>query len=56
MLLSQISAWSNFGRDLWELGKLDDAITSLQKALAIDPDYAAARSNLGLYLFNLGRM
>ena len=34
------------GNALKDLGKLDDAVVSYNKALAITPDYAEAHSNL----------
>ena len=37
---------ANVGATLYHLGRLDDAITSLERALALDPSLDAARSSL----------
>ena len=44
------------GNTLQELGRLEDAETSYQKAIAIKPDLAEAHSNLGITLNELGRL
>ena len=41
---------------LQDLGKLDEAVASYNKALAIKPDYADAHNNLGVALFRLRKM
>ncbi len=41
---------------LKELGRLDDAETSLRQAVALKPDYAEAHSNLGVALKELGKL
>ncbi len=46
---------NNLGIVLQELGKLEDAVASYQKALTIKPNIAEAHNNLGLVLFELGR-
>ena len=38
------------------MGKLDEAVTSYHKALAIKPDYAKAHNNLGNALQDLGKL
>jgi tetratricopeptide (TPR) repeat protein len=49
-------AHNNLGVEFSKLGKLDDAVTSFHKALALKPDYAKAHYNLGLTLQNLGKL
>ena len=44
------------GNDYHNQGKLDEAIASYQKALAINPDLAEAHSNLGLPTMSKGSM
>jgi tetratricopeptide (TPR) repeat protein len=48
-------AWNNRGVALRELGRLDDAIASFSRALAINPGYAGALLNRGVVL-GLDRM
>lgn len=43
-------AWNNRGVALRELGRLDDAIASFSRALAINPGYAGALLNRGVVL------
>jgi len=44
------------GNDLYERGKLDEAITQYQAALQIRPHYADAENNLGLVLYAKGNV
>ncbi|MEE8532402.1 MAG: tetratricopeptide repeat protein, partial [Alphaproteobacteria bacterium] len=46
----------NLGNALRGLGRYDDAIAHYEKALAIRPDYAAARIDLGVALQEQGRL
>jgi Flp pilus assembly protein TadD len=46
--------WSNRGVSLSALGRHDEAIACLRKALEIDPDFAAAHINLGATLKDKG--
>lgn len=39
--------WFSWGRYLVEVGRFEPAITALEKALSIDPAYAAAWMSLG---------
>ncbi|MCE0499591.1 MAG: tetratricopeptide repeat protein [Methylacidiphilales bacterium] len=48
--------YNNLGLALAQEGRLDEAITSYQKALEIEPDYAGAHNNLGGVLFQMGRL
>jgi len=45
----------NLGTTLGKEGKLDDAITDLQQAVALNPNFTKARTNLGLALLRKGR-
>jgi tetratricopeptide (TPR) repeat protein len=45
----------NLGNALAQQNRLDDAIASYRKALAINPNFAKAHNNLGTVLQNLGR-
>ena len=47
--------WSNRGASFCELGRLEEAITCFDKALAIEPRYGHAWSNKGVVLYSLGR-
>ena len=49
-------AYSNLGITLKELGRLDEAEDSYNKAITLKPDYAEAYSNLGIALKELGRL
>ena len=44
------------GGEIQEQGKLDEAVASYHKALAIKPDYAEAHSNLGAVLQDQGKV
>jgi len=44
------SVWNNRGYFLYKLGDRKGALDDLNRALQLDPDYAAARYNLGLAL------
>jgi tetratricopeptide (TPR) repeat protein len=46
----------NFGLDLFEKGRLDEAITCFRNALQTDPDWADAQSTLGSALLQKGRV
>jgi tetratricopeptide (TPR) repeat protein len=46
---------NNFGADLVKQGKLEDALKDFQRAVEIDPDYAAAQLNLAYTYDRLGR-
>ena len=48
-------AHNNLGNALKGLGKLDEAVASYHKALAIKPDLADAHSNLAIVLNSCGR-
>ena len=47
---------NNLGNAFKELGQLDAAVESYEKALAINPDNAKAHSNLGVTLKDLGQL
>jgi hypothetical protein len=49
------AAWSNLGVQLWRLGKPDEGLECLQRAVAIDAELLPARFNLGLLLAQKGR-
>jgi tetratricopeptide (TPR) repeat protein len=49
-------AWSNRGVALYNLGQLEEAIASYDKALQIKADYHNAWSNRGVVLENLGQI
>ncbi len=38
--------WNNRGISLCEIGHMDEAISSFERALALDPEYNEARENL----------
>ncbi len=44
------------GNTLFELGKIDEAETSLKKAIELKPDFFEAHNNLGATQQNLGRL
>jgi Flp pilus assembly protein TadD len=44
------------GNILQDLGRLEDAEASYNRAIAIKPEYAEAHSNLGRVLRELGRL
>lgn len=46
---------NNLGVALKDQGKLDEAIPYLERAIALDPNYADAHSNLGAVLFAQGK-
>ncbi len=48
--------FSNYGTILIDLGKLQEAELSLQKAIELKPDYSIAHSNLGYVLRDLGKL
>ena len=41
---------------LFEREKLDEAVASYRRALALKPDYAEALNNLGAALYGLGKL
>ena len=47
--------WLNRGATLQDLGRLDEALASYDKALALDPDFAVAHLNRATILNELGR-
>jgi tetratricopeptide (TPR) repeat protein len=49
-------AHNNLGYDLAHQGRTAEAIAHYQKALEINPDFAAAHNNLGTALLNQGRL
>ena len=46
---------ANLGNVLMSLGRLDDAVASYQRALALRPGYFVARYRLGMALLELSR-
>jgi tetratricopeptide (TPR) repeat protein len=50
-----VEAHNNLGNAFNGLGKLDEAVASYQKALAIKPKFAEAHNNLGSTLDDLGK-
>jgi len=48
------AVWSNLGNAQADLGRLDDAVKSYNKALEIKSDFVEARTNLGLVLIAKG--
>ncbi|TAE11595.1 MAG: tetratricopeptide repeat protein [Oscillatoriales cyanobacterium] len=54
---SEAADWElQLGRDLQQQGNLGGAIECYQRAIAIDPNYAAAHSNLGVVKQQSGRL
>ena len=49
-------AHGNLGAALLSTGRVDEAISELEKALALSPNYAEAHSNLGTALAQRGRL
>jgi len=49
-------AHSNLGTELFQAGKIPEAIQQYQRALRINPDYAEAHKKLGVALVRLGRL
>ena len=47
---NQAVEFNNRGLELYKAGKIDEAIKQFRQALAIDPDFPEADSNLGLAL------
>jgi tetratricopeptide (TPR) repeat protein len=47
--------WYNIGSALRDLGAFSDAAEACRRALALEPDFAEARSSLGDALFALGQ-
>ena len=41
---------------IWGLGDLEGAIAAYQRAISLDPTYAAAYQNLGVALFKLNKI
>jgi len=54
--LSNSIAHNNLGSAFRDQGRMEEAIAELQKALAINPDYAEAHYNLGNAFLQQGRM
>ena len=48
--------FSNYGVILQSIDKLQEAELSYRKAIELKPDYAEARSNLGIILKDLGKL
>lgn len=48
-------AWSNLGAALQVMGKLEDAVSALKKARALNPNHPPPHHNLGMALLALGR-
>jgi tetratricopeptide (TPR) repeat protein len=51
-----IAGWNNLGIIQQEAGKLEESLVSLERVVALQPDYAEARNNLGNTLKRLGRL
>ena len=54
--LNLIDAYINLGNLLKQVGKLDEALTSTQKSLQLEPDNAYALCNLGEIYKDLGQL
>jgi tetratricopeptide (TPR) repeat protein len=52
---NQTDQYYNEGKNIAKLGQYTDAVTSYDKAIAINPDYAEAWFNRGVTLTYLGR-
>tara|TARA_B100000586_G_C19801355_1_gene298256 strand:- start:38 stop:490 length:453 start_codon:yes stop_codon:yes gene_type:complete len=52
---TQVLAWINKGKALYELGRPEEAIECFDKAIELDPKKASAWYNKGTALTNLGR-
>jgi Flp pilus assembly protein TadD len=50
------AAHSNLGITLQEMGRLDEAESSLRRAIALDADFAEAHNNLGITLIGQERV
>ena len=50
------ACFNNFGNVLTALGRLDEAVASFQRAIALRPAYAEAHANLGIALKHLDRL
>lgn len=48
-------AWNQRGNALTGLGRYEEALASIQRAIALQPDYASAWSNRAVTLWRLGR-
>ena len=48
--------WNILGVSAAQIGELDQAITSFQKVISLNPDCADAYSNMGLSLHSQGKM
>ena len=49
-------AHNNLSSTLKKIGRLDDALISLNKALELNPEYIQAHKNLGITLLEIGRL
>src|SRR3990172_1554766 len=47
---------NNFGTGLLKQERLEEAVTEFQRAVELDPEYTAARLNLGYLYDRLGRL
>ena len=52
---TQVLAWINKGKALYELGRPEEAIECFDKAIELDPKKASAWYNKGTALTSLGR-
>ena len=50
------NACNNLGVTLQQLGQLDEAVKSYEKAISIELDFADAHNNLGVTLEQLGQL
>ena len=53
---SNFRAYNNYGRLLFDMGRLEEAVSYYEKTLERAPTYATAHGNLGNALLKLGRM
>jgi len=56
LLPTDAQAWTNLGCTLWKLGRLDEAESSLLRAVALQPNLMEAHNNLGGVLEARGQL